>query len=85
MQHAARKKVMATLLVGGLLLLALPALAQPAPWHKWRSKNNGVEVCAQTRPGPGWVHARGPYRDLNCTQPGRPGDPVSRPEPRPAN
>jgi hypothetical protein len=56
------------------LVLCLPALAAPAAWHKWRSKLNGAETCAQTAPGPGWELAdgvNGPYRDARCSVPGR--------------
>lgn len=57
------------LLVGLGLALSLGAQAAPAPWHLWRSLVDGREHCAQTSPGPGWVYARGPYRDLRCSEP----------------
>jgi hypothetical protein len=42
------------------------SLAEPAPWFKWRSKNNGQQVCSQTPLGKGWEKAAGPYRDSHC-------------------
>ncbi|WP_426195203.1 hypothetical protein [Massilia sp. DWR3-1-1] len=57
-------------LVAAVLLLATgAALARPAPWFTWRSKLNGLTVCAQTPLGPGWEKAFGPYRDSHCTKP----------------
>jgi len=64
-------KRLSVLLVCGVLALAVQA--QPAPWHKWQSKLNGAEVCAQTSPGAGWTYLSGPYKDVNCTRPGEPG------------
>jgi hypothetical protein len=37
-----------------LAMLAPPTLAAPAPWYYWRSKVDGVRLCAQTSPGHGW-------------------------------
>lgn len=48
-------------------------LAAPAPWHKWRSKLNGIEACAQTSPGAGWEKLDGAYKDARCSHPGMPG------------
>lgn len=45
---------------------SLTALAAPAPWHQWSSRLNGALVCAQTSPGPGWAHARGPFKEAGC-------------------
>lgn len=47
-------------------LLAVPALAGPAPWYVWRSKLDGKELCAQASPGPGWVQQGGPFIDADC-------------------
>ena len=66
-----RVKLVLTIL--GVAALATSAVAQPAPWYKWRSKLNGKEFCLQTSPGDGWELASGPYKDGNCTKPGRPG------------
>ena len=57
------------LLVGLGLVLTLSTQAAPAPWHVWRSLIDGREHCAQASPGPGWTYARGPYRDLRCSEP----------------
>ena len=57
------------LLAALLLCLSAPASAAPAPWHLWRSKYDGKEVCTQASPGPGWEHSRGPFRDARCTRP----------------
>lgn len=51
-------------------LLAISALAGPAPWYKWRSKLNGDIVCTQTSPGRGWAQDSGPYKDARCEQAG---------------
>lgn len=48
------------------LLLAVAALAGPAPWYLWRSKIDGVRVCAQNSLGPGWERVAGPYKDSRC-------------------
>lgn len=46
-----------------------PLGAAPAPWHLWRSTINSRELCLQTRPGPGWEWARGPFHDSRCLKP----------------
>ena len=51
-------------------LIAFAALAQPAPWYKWKSKLNGRITCAQTSPGEGWEKDSGPYKDARCEKPG---------------
>ncbi|TAH46849.1 MAG: hypothetical protein EYC67_08135 [Betaproteobacteria bacterium] len=55
------------------LVIALGAAAcahaAPAPWHVWRSKLDGHEICRQTTAGPGWERARGPFRDSRCLRP----------------
>ncbi len=56
-----------------LLAVSLYGSAAPAPWHKWRSKLNGAEACAQSSPGDGWQKAGGPYKDARCSIPGVPG------------
>ncbi|MGP1629385.1 MAG: hypothetical protein ACTS5V_05545 [Giesbergeria sp.] len=48
------------------LLLVLQALAAPAPWYYWRSKVDGVRICAQISPGPGWDRDGGPYEGPGC-------------------
>lgn len=50
-------------------LLALSALAAPAPWFLWESQLNGRRVCAQASPGPGWTRLTGPFRDARCLRP----------------
>ena len=54
-------------LVAGLVL-ALPAClhAEPAPWFKWRSKDDSSLVCSQTPLGAGREMADSPYRDARC-------------------
>ena len=47
------------------------AYGQPAPWYTWASNYDDTQVCAQTSPGQGWMRARGPYLDMNCTRPAR--------------
>ncbi|MES2817812.1 MAG: hypothetical protein V4812_02360 [Pseudomonadota bacterium] len=50
----------------GLVLLAASALAAPAPWYQWRSQANGVLLCAQVNPGPGWTRFAGPFDNAGC-------------------
>ncbi|WP_065242545.1 hypothetical protein [Pseudomonas sp. EpS/L25] len=52
------------------LWLAGPALAEPAAYWRWRSAADGQEFCTQTPPGPGWTQVAGPFRDLQCREPG---------------
>ena len=52
------------------LWLASPALAEPAAYWRWRSVTDGQEFCTQTPPGPGWTQVAGPFRDLQCREPG---------------
>ncbi|ATE58832.1 hypothetical protein CCZ27_01655 [Thauera sinica] len=58
---------------GASLALAIAAtataLAAPAPWHVWRSKLDGREICKQTSAGPGWEWSRGPFHDSRCRRP----------------
>lgn len=54
-----------------VLLLAVSAMAAPAPWYRWRSLVDGALVCSQTSPGEGWAVASGPYKDSRCRVPGR--------------
>lgn len=49
------------------------AWSAPAAWHKWRSKTDGTQICAQTPPGSGWEKMDGPYKDARCTVAGKPG------------
>lgn len=48
-------------------LFALCAVSGPAPWYYWRSKVDGVRICAQTTPGPGWDQDGGPYDGPQCS------------------
>lgn len=45
-----------------IALLAISALAGPAPWYTWRSKLDGKTVCTPTSPGEGWVQDSGPTK-----------------------
>ncbi|MES2296647.1 MAG: hypothetical protein V4582_06365 [Pseudomonadota bacterium] len=68
MKHA---RALGRRLLGAVLLAAAAgALAVPAPWYQWRSKQDGKLACAQTSPGPGWEKAHGPFKDSHCTKPG---------------
>lgn len=44
--------------------------AEPAAYWRWRSITNGQEFCTQTLPGAGWTRVAGPFRDLQCREPG---------------
>lgn len=59
-----------TLVITLLGLLATEALAEPAAYWRWRSQLDGKEFCAQTSPGRGWTQVAGPFRDLQCREPG---------------
>ncbi|AVO40511.1 hypothetical protein [Simplicispira suum] len=59
-------KLAARLVVICALLLAQLAWAAPAPWYWWRSKVDGVRICAQISPGPGWDRDSGPYQGPQC-------------------
>lgn len=50
----------------GALLLGPLALAAPAPWYWWRSKVDGVRICAQNSPGSGWERDSGAYAGPGC-------------------
>ncbi len=67
-----RLSVCAALCLSGATLPALCAFAAPAPWHQWSSRIDGSLTCAQTTPGPGWDHARGPFKDAGCRERLRP-------------
>jgi hypothetical protein len=56
-----------------LSLLVLNTFASPAAWYKWRSKEDGTIVCSQVPLGEGWEALDGPYKDLQCRVPGKPG------------
>lgn len=49
-----------------LSALAVAASAAPAPWYYWRSKVDGVRVCAQTSPGAGWERDSAAYEGPGC-------------------
>nr|WP_282283154.1 hypothetical protein [Pseudomonas sp. PS02302] len=51
-------------------LLGTHAFAEPAAYWRWRSNTDGQEFCTQTPPGAGWVRVAGPFRDLQCREPG---------------
>ncbi|KTT29225.1 hypothetical protein [Pseudomonas rhizoryzae] len=51
-------------------LLVKGAFAEPAAYWRWRSTSNGQEFCTQIPPGPGWTRVAGPFRDLQCREPG---------------
>jgi len=59
--------ILAFVLLG---LLATDVLAEPAAYWRWRSTTNDQQFCTQTPPGPGWVRVAGPFRDLQCREPG---------------
>jgi len=68
---------MKTVKVIFVLLLAAVAVvadAAPAPWYRWRSLVENMEVCAQVSPGDGWVMIKGPYQDAHCRTPGKPSN-----------
>jgi hypothetical protein len=63
----------------GLLLIAIYAVAGPAPWYKWQSLYDGTVICSQNWPGEGWEQgagkfggSSGPFKDARCTQAGTP-------------
>lgn len=55
------------LLAAGLMLACCgAALANPAPWYRWRSKVDGKVVCAQVMSPEGWQKDSPPYQDSRC-------------------
>lgn len=64
--NISKKSILAAALCG---LLALGALAAPAPWYLWRSKLDGKTFCQQISPGEGWERVGGPFRDSRCEKP----------------
>ena len=46
--------------------LAFAVSAAPAPWYHWRSKVDGVRVCAQVSPGPGWEQDSAAFAGPGC-------------------
>lgn len=56
----------------GALFFCATLWAGPAAWYRWRSKQSGEEVCAQTMPSEGWEKARGPFKDASCSKRGLP-------------
>ena len=46
--------------------LAAPALAGPAPWYWWVSRDGPGRVCWQTSPGENWLREPQPFRDARC-------------------
>ncbi|MGF7243066.1 hypothetical protein ABIC11_003511 [Pseudomonas oryzihabitans] len=59
-----------TLVIFLLGLVGTHAFAEPAAYWRWRSNTDGQEFCTQTPPGAGWVRVAGPFRDLQCREPG---------------
>ena len=57
--------------IAAISLFSLGAIAQPAPWYKWKSKLNKKITCQQTSPGDGWTKDSGPYKDARCEKPGK--------------
>lgn len=60
-----------------ILLASFYALAEPAPYYKWISLEDGTVICAQSSPGEGWQlgagrfgGSPGPYKDSRCRVPG---------------
>ncbi len=52
-----------------LLMINVPLHAAPAPFYQWQSKLTGRYLCAQTKPGEGWVLHAGPYNNAGCRAP----------------
>ncbi|MCL2525329.1 MAG: hypothetical protein FWF20_07905 [Betaproteobacteria bacterium] len=46
--------------------LTAPALAEPAPWYWWVSRDGPGRVCWQTSPGEGWLREPQAFRDARC-------------------
>ncbi|WCE10703.1 MULTISPECIES: hypothetical protein [Pseudomonas] len=65
-----RRNAGKTLAIALLGLLATDVLAGPAAYWRWRSTTDNQEFCTQTPPGPGWIKVAGPFRDLQCREPG---------------
>lgn len=49
-----------------ILTASLAAIADLAPWYKWRSVVTNETVCAQTSPGEAWAKEPQPYVDARC-------------------
>ncbi len=64
-------KIAKLLVLIGACTVIVAAIAQPAPWYKWKSKLNGKITCTQTSPGSGWEKDSGPYKDARCEKPGK--------------
>lgn len=60
------KGLAAATVVLALSALGAAAWAAPAPWYYWRSKVDGVRICAQTSPGPGWERDSEAYEGPGC-------------------
>ena len=60
------KGLAAATVVLALSALGAAAWAAPAPWYYWRSKVDGVRICAQTSPGPGWERDSEAYAGPGC-------------------
>jgi hypothetical protein len=68
--HAIRVvPVLPSLLLLSTLLMPPGLRAEPAPYHLWRSKLDGKQVCSQTPLGSGWEKVAGPFRDSQCSRP----------------
>lgn len=57
-----------TLTFAGLVLmvLAVNASADMAPWYRWESQADGRLVCSQQSPGEGWRRFAGPFNNAGC-------------------
>jgi hypothetical protein len=57
-----------TWLMAGLVTIALPVHAAPAPWYKWQGATR--TICQQTVPASSTLkRIGGPYRDSDCRYP----------------
>ncbi|NER58884.1 hypothetical protein G3435_00655 [Pseudomonas sp. MAFF212428] len=49
-----------------LMVLAVNASADMAPWYRWESQADGRLVCSQQSPGEGWRRFAGPFNNAGC-------------------
>jgi|GEM_PF-1423532 len=67
-----------SLCVAALMLYAVAAYAEPAPWSLWKNRLDGRTHCAQSSPGKNWDNMGGTFRDPRCqTAQGRSIDTVT--------
>lgn len=55
-------------MVSMLSITSASTFAAPAPWYYWKSRIDGVLVCAQNSLGEGWKRDSGPYQDAQCSK-----------------